>query len=203
MNAKELKAMIQSGMTSSQRLLNSGMNVNALRTCTTLRKDEWKAMDEAVVKHAQQRLRGVGRLMSLGLTYSVANGLGKTILESENVSDMNDAEINMDGVTRNENDVIEYDLVGVPLPIISKAFQINIRKLNSSRDTGESIDTTQAELSALKVADKQETILFQGASAYTFGGYTIRGYVDDPNRNTGFPGEQLGRQCSYGDWHEG
>jgi len=97
---------------------------------------------------------------------------------------MEDAHISMAGETRGENDRPEFDLNYLPLPIIHKPFQINIRNLNASREVGQSLDTTMAEQAARKVAEKIEEILFTGASAFTYGGGTIRGYTDHPNRNT-------------------
>jgi len=170
--------------TVAQRLLNNAMNVNALRTNATLRKDEWKHYDLAVVQAAQERLVGVADLMGRGLVLRIANGLGKTVLEYEDASDIEGAQLSMDGVTRGLNDRIEYDLKFMPLPIIHKDFQINVRVLNASRTTGASLDTAMAELSARKVAEKEEELLFQGSSSYTFGGGTLYGYVDAPNRNT-------------------
>ena len=169
----------------AKRLLANGMKVNALRTNDTLRKDEWKHYDAAVLKVAQERLIGVADLMGSGLVYNMANGLGKMVLEYENVSTIESAQMSMDAVTRGNNDRVEYDLVSLPLPIIHKDFQINIRVLNASRTTGESLDTTMAELSARMVAEKMEELLFTGSSLYSFGGGIIYGYLDDPNRNTG------------------
>lgn len=189
----------------AQRLLNNGMNTDILRpwvgadgnfyvnqgekavlvgNAATLRKDEWKQYDSAILKVVQDRLVGVGDLISRGLVYNIANGLGTTVLEYEDMSDMTDANISMDGMTRGEKDRPQFDINYMPLPIIHKDFSINARVLAASRTTGQPLDTTQAEIAARKVIEKIETILFAGASAYTFGGGTIRGYLDHPNRNT-------------------
>lgn len=165
-------------------LLNNDMNVNALRTNDVLRKDEWIHYDTAVIDAAQERLIGVGDLMSRGLTISINNGMGKTVLEYEDVSDTEDAELTMDAVTRGNNDRLEFNIRSLPLPIIHKDFQINARVLSASRTLGQSLDVSMAELSARKVSERVEEILFNGASAFTFGGGTLRGYTDEPNRNT-------------------
>jgi len=158
--------------------------VNSLRTNATLRNDEWIQMDTAIITAAQARLVGVADVLSRGLRYTIANGLGKTVLTSENVGDMLAAEVSMDGVTRGRNDAINYELVGLPLPLIHKEYQISIRKLYASRNEGEPLDTTQARLSARKVADMQEQMLFRGYSSYAYAGYTIYGYEDYPDRNS-------------------
>jgi hypothetical protein len=169
----------------AKRLLANNMSANALRTNDTLRKDEWKHYDTALLKVAQERLIGVADLMGRGLTYSIANGLGKTVLEYEDVSQIEPAQMSMDAVTRGRNDRVEFDIKYLPLPVIHSDFQINIRVLNASRTTGESLDTTMAELASRMVSEKMEELLFTGSSSYTFGGGTIFGYTDEPNRNTG------------------
>lgn len=166
-------------------LLNSGMRTNALRTNATLRKDEWKTLDEKVVDISRQRMVGVGDLISRGLVYNIANGMGTTVLETENASDMEPAEIDMDGATDSKSDRMKYDIGYLPLPIVHKGFDINARVLESSRTRGQALDTTQAGVAAMKVAEKIEEILFIGSGAYTFGGGTVRGYMDFPPRNTG------------------
>jgi len=185
MNEKELKRMIAEGGTSGQRLLASGMSVNSLRTNATLRKDEWKHYDTAAIKAAQRRLVGIADLMSRGLTYSLANGLGTTVLEYEDMSDVNDAQLSLDAVSRGQSDAIEFDLNYLPLPIVHADFDISIRKLNASRTTGQPLDTLMIAAKAEKIAEKLESILFTGASTFTFGGGTIYGYTDFPHRNTG------------------
>lgn len=165
-------------------LLNSGMNTNALRTNATLRKDEWKAMDEKVVEISRQRMIGVGDLISRGLTYDL-DGMGTTVLETENSSDMEGAEIDMDGTTVSKSDRMNFDIGYLPLPIIHKGFDLNARVLASSRTRGMALDTMQTGIAAMKVAEKVEEILFVGTSLYTFGGGTIYGYTDFPPRNSG------------------
>lgn len=169
----------------ASRLLSNGMRVNALRTADVLRKDEWKQYDQAIVDVARSRLVGVGDLLNAGLRFDLTNAMGTTILEWEQVSDMNDAEISMSGVTEGQNDTVTFNLDQLPIPIVHKDFNINIRKLEASRSTGQSLDTTQARISARKVAELNETILFDGSSMVFGGGKTIQGYTNATNRNTG------------------
>ncbi len=168
----------------ASRLLANGMNISALRTNDTLRKDEWIQFDTKLIPIFQQRLNGVGDLLNRGLRHDVRNGMGTTVVQWETVDDTRAADLSMDGLTRAQSDAVNYVLQSVPLPITHRDFYINLRALEASRKLGESIDTTNAELAARKVSEKLETTLFLGASAYTFGGGTIRGYLDFPNRNT-------------------
>jgi len=141
-------------------------------------------MDEAVIDVATQRLVGVGDLVSRGLTYNLGNGLGTTVLEYEDVSDMNDAQLNMDAQSKGQKDRVEFDINYLPLPITHKDFDISIRVLEASRKLGRPLDVTQAMVASRKVSELVETTLFTGASTYTFGGGTIYGYMDFPQRNT-------------------
>lgn len=188
----------------ASRLLANGMNVDTLRLWeengltymdkndkaervfmanATLRKDEWKHLDDTVVQIATQRMVGVGDLVSRGLTYNIPNGLGTTVLEYEDVSDMEPAQVDMYGEARGPNDRLEFDLNYLPLPLIHKNFRISTRVLQASRNRGASLDIAQAAVASRLVAEKIETILFTGASTYTFGGGTIYGYMDHPHRN--------------------
>ena len=167
----------------AKRLLANNFNVNEFRTLDTLRKDEWKQFDEQIISAAQTRLTGISDLVSRGLVYNIPNGLGKTVLEYEDVSDVQAANISMDGATRGQNDRVEYEIRYLPLPIVHADFQLNARVLASSRTTGAPLDTTIAELKARKVAEKLENMLFTN-DPYTFGGGTIYGYLNQPNRNT-------------------
>lgn len=162
------------------RLLASNFNVNALRTNDVLRKDEWKQYDTALIEVATKRMPLVQELISRGLTYGIPNGLGTTILEWEDASDMNDAEVSMSGVTAGETDALEFDMHSMPLPIIHKGFNINIRKLNASRTTGAPLDTTQAKVAGRKVAETTESMVITG-HATKLGTAAIYGIDTVPN----------------------
>ncbi len=162
------------------RLLESGFNVNALRTNDVLRKDEWSQYDQVLVEVARQRLPLVSSLVSAGLTHNIQNGLGTTILEWEDVSDMEPADVSMAGVTRGEQDTLEYVLRSMPLPIVHKDFTINIRKLEASRTTGQPLDTAQAALAARLVAEATEAMVIDG-HATAVGTAVIYGLNTVPN----------------------
>lgn len=161
-------------------MLQSGFNVNALRTNDVLRKDEWKQYDQTLIEVARQRTPLVQLLVSNGLTYNIPNGLGTTILEWEDVSDMEPADVSMAGVTRGEQDTLEYSLKSMPLPIIHKDFTINIRKLEASRKTGMPLDTAQMEIAARLVAEKLENMVIAG-HATQVGSSVIYGLNTVPN----------------------
>ena len=113
----------------AQRLLQSGFNINALRTNDTLRKDEWKMYDTAIVGIAKTRLIGVADLISRGLTMKLNNALGVTRIEWETDTDLTPASVTMSGIQRSQDDRVEFNLTGIPVPIIHKDWTLNILSL--------------------------------------------------------------------------
>lgn len=189
-------SIIQNGGPIADRLLASGFDVNVLRpyideqgafitnsaeqvlpvTNATLRKDEWIFLDKVVTEEAQLRLQAVGDLQRRGLTMSLPNAMGKTVMQYQNQSDISDASISMDGIRRGNNDRPQYDLTSLPLPIIHKDFSFTARELNASRNEGTPIDDSTASLATRKVSEFAEKLLIGTASSFVFGGGTVYGY---------------------------
>ncbi len=169
----------------AMRMLQSGFSVNALRTNDLLRKDEWKAYDSRVIEVARQQLNAIGELSSRGLTMNLPNALGTTSLEWETVSDMTEAELTMSGLPTSERDRLNFELQSMPIPIVHKDFQLNIRHLEASRRSGQPLDTTQAAMATRLVAEKLESLVFTGAPTMQSGGSVIYGLRTQTNRNTG------------------
>jgi hypothetical protein len=163
-------------------LEGKALSAAALRTLDTLRHEEWKFFDDALVEEALIRLVGVADLVGAGLTRPVANALGKTVFGYEKVTFMDEATVSLDGISRTNNDRQEFDLNQIPLPITHKDFFINLRELAASREKGEPLDTTQVRTAGRVVAEKAEKMLFQGGP--TFGGMPIYGYMTHPDRLT-------------------
>lgn len=166
----------------------------------TLRRDEWKSLDEAVLKIAEAPLGGVEDLRSRGLVYNLGNGLGTTVFEWHDVSDALTADVTMDGISRANNDRVTFQTNYLPLPIIHADYQINTRELAASRNLGNPLDTTMAERAARKVLLKLEQMLFTN-DPYIWGTVddrnrnTIYGYINHPDRNTV-------TLSTYGNWDE-
>ncbi len=164
------------------RLMQSGFSIQALRTNAVLRKDEWSQLDTALIEVARQRLPLVSALVAAGLSFPIGNGLGTTILEWEQVSDMEPADVSMSGVTEGAKDTLEFTLQSMPLPIIHKDFTINVRKLEASRTLGQPLDVTQAELAGRLVAEATENMVIDG-HATRVGASRIYGLDTVPNSN--------------------
>jgi hypothetical protein len=154
----------------------------------TLRRDEWKQLDTALLEVSRFRLGGVQDLIDNNLTYNLGNGMGTTVLEYHDISDAMSADLTMDGITRSKNDRPDFNFHYLPIPIVHVDYEINARTLESSRKLGNPLDTVDAVYAARKVAEKLEAMLFTNTS-YAFGEKgsdgrnTIYSYVNHPDRN--------------------
>ncbi len=164
-------------------LLANDFKMNALRTNALLQHEEWRRIDTSVLEVARQRLNIVQDLIDAGLVQDLG-GLGVMISAYERSGDMSAANVNMAGATPGDEDVVDFDLIQVPVPIIHKDFRINIRKLAASRNSGESLDVIQTRIAARRVVDQMESIVFNGASAINLNGSSISGLTTHANINT-------------------
>lgn len=161
----------------------SRLNVNA-----TLRRDEWKQLDDALLPIAEIRLGGVQDLVDAGLVFNIGNGMGATVFEWHDSGDALDAELTMDAVTRAKGDRITFQHNYLPLPIIHVDYEINERILQSSRRMGAALDTLMVERAGRKVREKIEEMVFTNTS-YAYGTAdsrsrnTIYSLVNHPDRN--------------------
>jgi len=177
------------GRTYIDRIVNNeAQSVPVQNAVATLRYDDWKLMDDAIIKAALPRLKAIADLRAAGLTFTIPNGIGTTVLQSENLSDINDADISMDGLRENANDRPQFNLVNLPLPIIHKDFHFSARQIATSRSGGSPLDTTMAELAGRKVAEAAEKLLIGRTDAYAYGtgnsAGTIYGYTNYTNALT-------------------
>ncbi len=158
------------------------MRVNATGL---LRKEEWVALDRAVMRSVNLRLRAVNDLISAGLTYNIPNAMGTTTFQTQSMSDLNNAEISMTGLEETTNEKLQFDLRQIPLPIIHKDLKIPIRLLAASRNSGAGVlDTLEAEIAARKVAETAEKLLIGTEAWAEFAGGSIYGYTTFPQRQT-------------------
>lgn len=154
---------------------------------STLRKDEWVDLEDTLIESARERLVIIDDLRGLGLTYNVG-GLGTIISEWESSSELTDAEITMDGESKADKDRQQFNLNGVPIPVIQKPFSIGERMLLASRTRGASLDVTTGTEAARSVARTSESLVINGANigASNSGGqrYNIPGLLTFPGRAT-------------------
>lgn len=149
----------------------------------TLRREEWMALDSAILNVKRQRLGGFEDLQSKGLVYNLGNAMGTTVLEYHNISDAMEAELSMDGITRGDADRVVYESVYLPIPITHVDFDINLRALSASRNLGNPLDTSMVEAATRRILEKFEAMLFTNTT-FAFSNGTIYSYVNHPKRNT-------------------
>jgi uncharacterized linocin/CFP29 family protein len=150
----------------------------------TLRYDEWRQLDSAVIAIAEQRLVGFDDLRRNGLVHNLANAMGTTVLTWQQMSDAMEAIISIDPVRKSKNDRVDFTTEHTPIPVIHADYQISERVLQQSRNMGSGLDTLGAERAARKVAEKLEDMLFGSSSSLTYAGGTIYSYLTHPDINT-------------------
>lgn len=149
----------------------------------SLLRDEWKIFDDAIIEAARAPLRLVQDLINAGLTYTIPNGFGKTILEYQTMGDITPAETSMSGQRQSQEDRAEFDIAGLPLPILHKDFSFDARQVEISRAGQMPLDTTTARLASRRVSELAEEYAM-GLRSYSFGGRTIYGLQNLPSRKT-------------------
>lgn len=160
------------------KLTERPININA-----TLRKEEWVVLDTALIEAARERLVIIDDLRAAGLTWN-AGGLGTIIAEWESVSEMTDAEATMDGESTADKDRIEFDLQGVPIPVIQKPYRIGTRVLEASRTRGAALDVASAQEAGRSVARTSEKMVFYGLPNIRSDGRQLYGLLTHPDRAT-------------------
>ncbi len=155
----------------------------------TLRKEEWIELDKSVVAASRQRLRLVADVRAAGLNYVIPNGLSKTVLDTETMSDPGEAVLSMDGLAKSGADRPQFGLTHLPLPIASSDFEFSARQIAVSQGSSTPLDRTMPEAAGRRVADIIEGLFIgvavgSGRASFTFGGGTIEGLTNHTGRNT-------------------
>lgn len=161
-----------------------------LNTPTQLRFEEWKQIDNTVIRAARTRLKAWGDLMNRS-SLTGFNGMGKLMLEYENMSDPGEAFVDMDSMTEGRNDAPAFQLEGTPLPITHSDFWFSSRKLAISRNGNTPLDSIMAEAAGRRIAEKIEDTLIGSVTGLVYGpssryGHTpgVYGYTNYPARFT-------------------
>lgn len=164
--------------------LQNGENTIITNAPASLRFQDWRLIDEAIIRVAKPRLRLVGDLRGAGLEVNIPNGMGYTVFSFERQSDISPAIISMDGLRMSQSDRPVFDIINMPLPIIHKDFSFSARQIMASRNGYSPLDVTTAQLAARRVAEQAEQLALGTLANYTYGGGTIYGLVNFPNRIT-------------------
>jgi uncharacterized linocin/CFP29 family protein len=131
------------------------------RAQAPLVEEEWRQLDEAVVRAVQPVL--VGRRV---LPVKRLAGVGVMEVQWDEISEMSEALISMYGETPAE-DIIVYRRKSLIVPILHKDFRIHWRDLEASRRFRTPLDTSNAEAAALAVAKLEDELILCGEIAGT------------------------------------
>ena len=154
---------------------NNGIWVNSV-----LRKDEWEALDEAVVETAGPRTDVFERIPKVEHT-----SIGVMEHQYNTISQHDAAQVSMTGETPGQTDLTDYNLKGVPLPVIYKQINYGERTLQASRLKGSGLDVTQVTQATRVVSEELANMLYNGKATVNFNGSTVLGLTTETNRNTG------------------
>lgn len=170
-----------------------------IQTYGTLRRDEWKQLDQAILAAAHIRLGGIQDLLDANLTYNLTNPMGTTVLEHHTINESMEAEVSMDPSVRSRKDRPNYETVYTPIPIIHADFAISSRALEASRKLGNPLDVDMVQEATRVVMEKREEMLFGASTSISFGGGSVYTYLTHPQNNdytltgawTGLTGAQI------------
>ncbi len=152
-----------------QALHNSGlMNASLVDNATTLTKEAWIQIDQAVLKQPRLRLRFWADLVARS-SVGGFNAMGKMTYEYQNMSDPGEAVVDMDGITPGRADRPLHQLLSVPLPITHSDFWFSERDIAVSRNSGAPLDMTMAEAAGRRVAETIEQTAIGTVTGLTFG----------------------------------
>ena len=155
---------------------------------STLRKDEWEALDSTTEEAAREILVAVQDLRDAGLVRTLS--IATSIAQYSQRSLMPPPTVNMNPLSDVNMARVDFRLAGVPVPFTMEAFQIDIRTLEASRISGEGLDTVQTSEAAYQVALAWEGMTVNGTPnvAVADSGGTLQniyGYTNHPNRVPG------------------
>lgn len=164
---------------------------NPVWNATSLRRLEWEMIDRAVIRASRDRLRAWADI-SAANTYGGFNGMSKSYLVRETMTDVGEALVDMDGLTESRGDSPLFTPDALPLPITHSGFHLSSRTLAESRNTGTPLDTTLAENCGRRVAETIEKMTigtmdlsaFVGGSSTDFTNRGIYGFATHPDRIT-------------------
>jgi len=127
---------------------------------STLERDEYETLSDRIITSFKDELVGIEDLQDRGLTRNIS--LATQVDLWQTLSEVTEAEVTMDGEAQADNDRVEYETQGTPVPIVHKDYRIPERELQTSRQMNNDLRTDNAGEVARVVARRMEQLLFQG-----------------------------------------
>lgn len=152
-----------------------------------LTKEAWMRIDDTILEVSRPELQIVGDLRAAGLVYNLPNAMGTITIMHQTMTDVGTAIISMDPVRESQRDRPAFDQVLIPVPVISSDFFFTVRDIAVSQQSGAPLDTAMPEMSARRVAEQIDALTIGTAGSFSYGGGTIYGITNHPNRITFTP----------------
>lgn len=160
---------------------------------TSLRKEEWLAVDRRLIPPQRERLRLYNDIAKVE-TYTL-DGMGNIILEHETMSDPGKAYQDIHGLSEGTTDTPLFQLEGIPIPITHSSFRYDLRRLTTSRKSGVPLNIRGVEWATRRVVELVEDVaigvtagVVYGGASTQVGGYNrtsaVTGLINFPNRLT-------------------
>lgn len=171
------------GKVDTMAMRNNSALTQRMRANGTLSHEAYIKWDQKVVDVARTQLTIVSDLVRYNLVDNSLD-LGDIVAKYEKISDMTAASVDMDGVTRGQNDRLVFTEAGVPVPIFHKPFSLNQRQILASMDRpGRQLPSLGISTATRLVADKVNEMCWDGFGRVV-DGTQVYGLTNHPNRNT-------------------
>lgn len=152
-------------------LVNNGVISDPMVTnATALRKEEWIELDRTALRAARYEMTLYADINRLSGSFGGFNAMGKLMLEYETMADPGEAIVDFDGLTPGRGDQTKFQLEGFPLALTHADFQIPMRLLTISRNSGTPLDANLSEASARRVGEMVEKTAVGNVTGVTYGG---------------------------------
>ena len=156
-----------------------------IRTNATalLRPGDWRQVDQDIMKATYPVLKFWNDMFGQN-PYILQDGMGTTHIVHQTQGRISPATIGFDPIRKAERDRPEYDTKAIPVPVIWKDGGFTMREIAVSRRTGQPVDTTTIQECAIMVAEEVEKLALGVSPSWSYGGSTVYGLTNHPDRNT-------------------
>jgi hypothetical protein len=148
-----------------------------------LRYRDWEVIDQDIIKATYPILKFWNYLFNTN-PYILKDGMGTPAIVHQTQSRISPATIGWDPIRKSERDRPTYDTASIPVPVIWKDGGFTFREIAISRKSGNPVDTTTIQESAIMVAEEVEKLALGVSSSFSYGGGTVYGATNHPSRNT-------------------
>jgi uncharacterized linocin/CFP29 family protein len=164
-------------------VLNTPANLISGTAGALLTREEYERVDGDVLQVALPEL-GLWQRLRAAVPKNIPNGLSTIMMRWAAETDAGNATFSMSPARQAGRDRPTSDMRQAPLPIVHADFSFDIRELAVSRRDGQGLDTSMAQKSSRKVAEAVEKLTLGTLASYTYGGGTLYGLRNFPDRVT-------------------